>query len=323
MKIPPDSLVDRFGRPVNRLRVSITLRCNHACIFCHREGIPASQVKAELSAGDFGFVAEVASSLGIVGFKLTGGEPLVRDDVVDIVSAISQHVEDVSLVTNASRLREFAQGLAEAGLSRVNVSLHSLREDVFRRITGGGSLSDVLEGIEAAIDAGLKVKLNYLVLSLNAGEFKDIVDYASRIGADLNVIELIPIGTPSDVYRELHAGLSPVEDYLRRQAVKVWRAEFQNRPTYLMPSGIKVYVIKGFGNPYLCARCTRLRMSPDGKLQTCIYRPDLIVDARDAILGRDVEGLKEAFRRATELREPYFKLPEKKSSSPIITSRHA
>lgn len=322
MEIPPDLLVDRFGRPVNKLRVSITLRCNHACIFCHREGIPASQVKAELGAGDFGFVAEVASSLGIVDFKLTGGEPLVRDDVVDIVSAISQYVRDVSLVTNASRLRKFAQGLAEAGLSRVNVSLHSLREDVFRRITGGGSLSDVLEGIKAAIDAGLKVKLNYLMLSLNADEFKDIIDYASRVGTDLNVIELIPIGTPPNIYKELHVEISPVEEYLRKQAVKVWLAEFQNRPTYLMPSGIKVYVIKGFGNPYLCARCTRLRMTPDGKLQTCIYRPDLLVDARDAILRRDTEGLKDAFKRATELREPYFKLPGKTSLTPIM-SRHA
>jgi len=301
-------LVDRFGRPVNRLRVSITLRCNHACIFCHREGIHASQVKAELSASDFGFVAEVASSLGIVGFKLTGGEPLVRDDIVDIVSAISQYIKDVSLVTNASRLKEFAHGLAEAGLGRVNVSLHSLREDVFRRITGGGSLNDVLEGIEAAIDAGLKVKLNYLVLSLNVNEFKEIVDYASSLGADLNVIELIPVGTPPDVYRELHAELSPVDEYLKKHAVKVWLAEFQNRPTYLMPSGIKVYVIKGFGNPYLCARCTRLRMTPDGKLQTCIYRPDLTVNARDAILRRDIEGLRRAFKHATELREPYFKL---------------
>lgn len=322
MEIPPDLLVDRFGRPVNKLRVSITLRCNHACIFCHREGIPASQVKAELGAGDFGFVAEVASSLGIVDFKLTGGEPLVRDDVVDIVSAISQYVRDVSLVTNASRLRKFAQGLAEAGLSRVNVSLHSLREDVFRRITGGGSLSDVLEGIKAAIDAGLKVKLNYLMLSLNADEFKDIIDYASRVGTDLNVIELIPIGTPPNIYKELHVEISPVEEYLRKQAVKVWLAEFQNRPTYLMPSGIKVYVIKGFGNPYLCARCTRLRMTPDGKLQTCIYRPDLLVDARDTILRRDTEGLKDAFKRATELREPYFKLPGKTSLTPIM-SRHA
>ncbi len=322
MRIPPDSLVDRFGRPVNRLRVSVTLRCNHACIFCHREGISASRVEGELSANDLGFVAEVASSLGITGFKLTGGEPLVRDDIVDVVSAISQHIKDVSLVTNASRLKKFAQGLAEAGLSRVNVSLHSLREDVFRRITGGGSLSDVLEGIEAAIDAGLKVKLNYLVLSLNAGEFKDVIDYASGIGADLNVIELIPVGTPLNVYRELHAELDPVEDYLRRQAVKVWLAEFQNRPTYLMPSGIKVYVIKGFGNPYLCARCTRLRMTPDGKLQTCIYRPDLTVDARDAILRRDVDGLKEAFRRATELREPYFKL-KREMSSALITARRA
>lgn len=297
------------------------MRCNHACIFCHREGIPASQVKAELSADDFGFVAEVASSLGIVGFKLTGGEPLVRDDVVDIVSAVSQHVKDVSLVTNASRLREFASELAEAGLSRVNVSLHSLKEDVFRSITGGASLSDVLEGIKAAVDAGLKVKLNYLVLSLNVDEFRDIVDYASSIGADLNVIELIPVGTPPDVYRELHVGLSPVEKYLRERAVKAWLTEFQNRPTYLMPSGIRVYVIKGFGNPHLCARCTRLRMTPDGKLQTCIYRPDLVVNAGDAILRRDAEGLKDAFRRATELREPYFKLPRKTSLTPITPRR--
>ncbi len=303
--------MDRFGRPVNMLRVSVTLRCNHACIFCHREGIPASLVSKELSAGDLGFVAEVASTLGITAFKITGGEPLVREDIVDIISEVSQHVKEVSLVTNASRLKGLAPKLAEAGLSRVNISLHSLKEDVFRRVTGGGDLSNVLHGIKAAVDAGLKVKLNYLILSLNINEFRNIIEYASSIGANLNIIELIPLGTPPKTYKELHAALDPVEKYLREHAVKAWLTNFQNRPTYLLPTGIKVYVIKGYGNPQLCAKCTRLRMTPDGKIQTCIYRPDQTINARDAILNRDTEALKKAFKQATRLREPYFKEPTK------------
>ena len=299
----------------------MTLKCNHACIFCHREGIPAHLVSKELNAGDLGFVAEVASTLGITAFKITGGEPLLRDDITEIISGVSRHIKDISLVTNASRLAGLAHRLAEAGLSRVNVSLHSLREDVFREITGGGDLKSVLQGISAALDAGLKVKLNYLILALNINEFKDIIGYASSIGANLNIIELIPLGTPPKTYKELHATLDPVEEYLRQHAVKAWLTNFQNRPTYLLPTGIKVYVIKGYGNPQLCAKCTRLRMTPDGKIQTCIYRPDQTINARNAILHRDTEALREAFKQATKLREPYFKEP-KTSSQTLIPLPH-
>ncbi len=299
------ALIDRFGRPVDRLRVSLTMRCNHSCVFCHREGIGAKGGRGELGWRDWAFVARVASRLGIRYVKLTGGEPLVRDDIVDVVAGMAEHLDEVSMVTNASLLKSLASKLAEAGLSRVNISLHSLRHDVFKSITGG-SLKHVLEGLKAALDAGLRVKINYLVLKHNAGEFKDIIAYAARIGADVNVIELIPLGTAVPKYEAMHAPLDRVEEWLSRRAVKFWESSFQGRPTYELPEGIRVYLIKGFGNPSLCARCSRLRMTPDGLIQTCIYRPDQIVDARDVIVERDAEGLTRALARATMLREPYF-----------------
>lgn len=301
------ALVDRFGRPVDRLRISLTLRCNHSCIFCHREGIGGGVGGRELGWRDWAFVAEVASRLGIRYVKLTGGEPLVREDIVEVVAAMSERLEEVSMVTNASLLKPLAGRLAEAGLSRINVSLHSLREDTFRTITGG-SLSRVLAGIRAALDAGLRIKVNYLVLKQNAGEFEDILGYAASIGADVNVIELIPLGTAGPEYGRLHARLDRIEEWLSRRAVRFWESSFQGRPTYELPEGIRVYLIKGFGNPALCARCSRLRMTPEGFIQTCIYRPDQVVDAREAIVGRDAEGLAEAFAKATSLREPYFRL---------------
>ncbi len=298
-------LVDRFGRGVDRLRISITLRCNHSCIFCHREGIPFSNPSHELGPEDWGFLARVASSLGIWYAKLTGGEPLVRKDIVEVVEELSRHLSEVSMVTNASLLKGLAGELADAGLKRVNISLHSLKDDVFKAITGG-SLRSVLEGVEAALNAGLGIKINYLVLRMNRDEFKEIINYSSDIGADVNVIELIPIGNPIPNYRELHTDLKPIEEWLKGVAVKSWVTEFQGRPAYELPTGIKVYIIKGYGNPTLCSKCTRLRMTPDGRIQTCIYRPDLTVNAREAILSRDVNALVNAFKEAVGLRRPHF-----------------
>ncbi|MCD6324107.1 MAG: GTP 3',8-cyclase MoaA [Desulfurococcales archaeon] len=297
---------DRFGRPVDSLRISVTLRCNHSCVFCHMEGIIKDGKLRELSPEDFGFIAEVLRRYGVRNYKLTGGEPLVRGDIVEIVSQLRPYAYDLSMVTNGSLLKHFAKPLAEAGLDRMNVSLHSLREDVFRRITGG-KLKPVLEGIEEALQYGHIIKLDYVYLSWNKGELKDVVNYAASKGLDLNVIELIPIGMSEDLYSALEAGMNPVLRFLESVAVSKKVNPFQNRPTYTLPEGIRVTVILGYGNPYLCAACTRLRMTPDGKFKTCIFDNDNLVDAWDAIKGRDGEGLTSKFLEAVNRREPHFK----------------
>jgi cyclic pyranopterin phosphate synthase len=297
---------DRYGRPVTALRVSVTLRCNHSCVFCHMEGIMRSGKLKELSTEDYGFLLKVLSKYGVRDVKLTGGEPLVRKDIVEIVESLRPYTYDLSMVTNGSLLKYFARGLAEAGLDRMNVSLHSLNEETFRRITGG-KLKPVLEGIDEALEYGHIIKLDYVLLKMNRDEILNIVNYASSKGLDLNIIELIPINMDERRYLELASDVDPVVKLLDEIATKKQVIPFQNRPVYVLPSGIKVFLIIGYGNPYLCAGCTRLRMTPDGKFKTCIYRNDNLVDAWDTIKSRDEEGLIQAFLKSVSLREPYFK----------------
>lgn len=298
-------LTDRYGRRLTHMRISVTLRCNHDCIFCHREGIDSS-ISSELGTSDWVFVAEAAIELGIKYYKLTGGEPLLRNDIPDIVSRITSLGGEVSIVTNGSLLKLYAEKLSEAGLSRVNVSLHSLKPSIFNAITGG-DLQKVLDGIKVAVEAGIPVKINYLVLSLNVDEYKDIIGYAEKIGADLNIIELIPLGLPYSSYKKLHRSLDPIEEYLEKNSVRRYVREFQSRPTYVLPTGIHVTLVKGYNNPELCMKCTRIRVTPEGKLKTCIYRNDLLIDMKPAIRSRDKEKLKQLIIKACLLREPFFK----------------
>ncbi len=298
-------LVDRFGRPLTHLRISVTSRCNHRCIFCHREGV-VEELLRELSPEDLGFVARVASRLDITNYKLTGGEPLVRDDIVGIVQEIRPYASSISMTTNGSLLKKYARALVEAGLDYANVSLHSLKPSVFHEITGG-KLEPVLEGISEALDSGLELKLDFLLLKHNRDEVESILDFASSMGVSINLIELIPLGMGREEWSRLHESLDPVVKMLEEKAVKKTVKEFQNRPTYILPSGIAVTVIRGYGNPDMCRACTRIRLTPDGRLKTCIFRNDNLVDAWDAIKSRDEEKLAELIREANKRREPFFK----------------
>ncbi|MET1160663.1 MAG: GTP 3',8-cyclase MoaA [Thermoprotei archaeon] len=299
-------LIDRFGRPVTHLRISVTNRCNHKCIFCHREGIPYSDPSRELSSSDWGFLAHVAINLGIKYYKITGGEPLIRNDIVGIISEIKEAGGSVSIVTNGSLLDKHARELAESGIEYVNVSLHSLDPEKFRKITGG-NLDRVLNGIREAVDHGIRIRIDYVVLSWNFNEYRNIIEYASRNGFDLNIIELIPLGITIDEWKNLHRSLDEIENYLETISVAKRVREFQSRPVYILPSGIEITLVKGVCNPELCMKCTRLRMTPEGYIKTCIYRNDQLVDARKYILARDKEGLVNAFKKATSIREPFFK----------------
>ncbi|MGC8974881.1 MAG: GTP 3',8-cyclase MoaA [Thermoprotei archaeon] len=298
-------LRDRYGRAVDRFRVSVTQRCNHACIFCHREGIFRFEEEA-LDPEDYGFLAKVSKTLGITKYKLTGGEPLVREDIADIVRELRYYSNEVSLSTNGSLLKNKARSLAEAGLDRLNLSLHSFKDEVFTYITRA-PLKPVMEGLIEALDVGLKVKINFVVMRSNVNEISRLLDFASRVSVSANLIELIPLGTPQNVYMKEHVSLSEVEDLLEKRATRKYYRDFQNRPTYVLDSGVEVTLIRGYGNPYLCSGCTRLRLTPSGKIKVCIYREDVFVDVKEALKNRDALAVEEALKKATLLREPYFK----------------
>ena len=298
-------LMDRYGRIVDRFRVSVTQRCNHACIFCHREGIFKFEEEA-LDPEDYGFLAKISKTLGISKYKLTGGEPLVREDISNIVRELRPYSSEISLSTNGSLLKDKARFLAEAGLDRLNLSLHSFKDNVFAYIARA-PLKPVMEGLMEALDVGIKVKINFVVMKSNMREISELLDFASRMNISVNLIELIPLGTPQHVYTREYVSLNDVENLVELRAIKKYYRDFQNRPTYVLDSGVEVTLIRGYGNPYLCSGCTRLRLTPSGKIKTCIFREDTFVDIKKAIKNRDSSALEEALKKATLLREPYFK----------------
>lgn len=304
-------LVDRYGRPIDRLRISVTQRCGFNCFFCHREG-ETGGLKGEMTVEEIARIAGVAYGLGIRRFKLTGGEPLERSDIVDIVSAIRGlgSLGDFGMTTNGYLLSQLAEPLKEAGLMRVNVSVPSLKPEVFSFITGLKDLSRVLKGVEAAVEAGLNpVKLNMVVLKgVNEGEVWDLVDYARRVGAVLQVIELETLNVEDEVFRSFHADLSSIEEELKRRASRVYVRKLHLRRRYVLPCGVEVEVVKPMHNMEFCANCSTLRVTSDGWLKPCLLRSDNHVDIltpmRMGASDKELEGL---FLKAISLREPFFK----------------
>ncbi|MEM1628836.1 MAG: GTP 3',8-cyclase MoaA [Desulfurococcaceae archaeon] len=297
-------LMDRFGRVVDSIRISVTEICNYNCIFCHREGLINYNSNKELGAEDWGFVAKVAGLMGIKEAKITGGEPLLRADIADIVKEMNMNGLRTSMTTNGYLLLEHAKRLAEVGIEHINVNLPSLNPALYQKITGG-VLHKVINGIDTALQYGIALKINFLVISLNAGEIERILDYASSRNIDVNLIELIPLGLNSDEYRNLYYPLSDIESVISKRAVKTWTREFQSRPIYQLDTGIKVTLIKGYGNPDLCSKCTRIRFTPDGRIKTCLFIQEFI-DSRKHIIERNLNGLMGDFVKAITIRRPYF-----------------
>lgn len=218
-------LKDNYGRQVTNLRISLTPKCNLNCIYCHAEGEVAP--KSLMSVEDIGEIMRVAKLFEMRSIKLTGGEPLMRTDLVDIVSLVPEGME-VSMTTNGTILERVAQDLKDAGLSRVNISLDSLQHDRYKEVAGKDCLSDVLAGIDAAIAAGLTpVKLNVVLMEgINNDEIPDFIEFAAkREHIILQFIELM------DEFRSCpyHMELTGLEDELQRTAKTVVTRRMHHR----------------------------------------------------------------------------------------------
>lgn len=256
-------------------------------------------------------IAKVAIGLGITRVKLTGGEPLMREDLPQIIAEISTvaGLRDLSLSTNGLLLAGMAKQLHQSGLKRVNVSLPSLNPGTYRKLTGG-NLSDALAGIKAAIDTGFcPVKLNMVVLKdANVDDIPSMVEYAGKNGTVLQLIELDPINVSSRYYDEKHRNLDDQEATLLAKAVNVEQRPFMhNRRIYHLPNAT-VEVVHPIENSDFCMHCTRLRVTSDGKLKPCLMRNDNLTDILTPIRkGAADEELKELFVKANLLREPYNK----------------
>lgn len=305
-------IVDRFGRPFRIMRISITHDCNFKCFFCHMEGEDPYS-KSYLTSEEIGIVAEAASRLGVRRFKITGGEPTLRRDLVDIITEIRSRgkAEDVSMTTNGFLLEEIAGKLRSAGLDRVNISLHSIDEERFYRITGTRMLDRVLRGIDAAIRAGFRqIKINMVILrGFNEDDVWRLIDLVREKNLVLQLIELHPVGEGRKVFSRFHTFLEDLEEKLARISRMKIRRELHNRPVYYLEGGGAVEIVRPVKNPIFCAACTRIRLTADGYLKPCLVRSDNLVPIKDILrsdMDREekVKRVVEALLLANSLREP-------------------
>lgn len=305
-------MYDPFHRLVDGVRLSVTQRCNLHCFYCHNEGQSPSTVEMKLS--ELEVLMATLSSYGIRKVKLTGGEPLVRDDITDIVSICSKYMSSVSLTTNGTLLPSYARELKEAGLERVNISLPSLVDGVVRRITGADQLGHTLEGVDAAIEAGLRpVKVNTVILrGLNTEEIPELIQFALEKSVTLQLIELTAsveeMNGPN--YRKYYYSLAKEEEEIASKALSYEVNEIHDRRRYLFPvdgGAVKIEFVRSQARPSFCEGCRRLRVTADGKIKPCLLTNDGNVDVLPALRG---SGSKTEFGRLLKLalqrRRPYW-----------------
>jgi cyclic pyranopterin phosphate synthase len=305
---PSRALTDSFGRTVTYLRVSVTDRCDLRCVYCmaeHMVFLPKAQV---LTLEELDRIASAFVGLGTRKLRITGGEPLVRKGVMGLIQGLGRHIrsgalDEITLTTNGTQLAQFAGPLADAGVRRINVSLDTLKPDLFRTLTRGGDLAKVIAGSDAAQAAGLKVKLNAVALKHdNAAELPDLIRWAHGRGVDVTLIETMPMG-------EVEADRT--DQYLSLTAL---RAEFESFWTLsdlaVTTGGPARYVDVaetggrlGFITPLshnFCEACNRVRLTCTGTLHTCLGQEDA-ADLRAVIRGgADEAGLIEAIRNAVD-----------------------
>ena len=304
---------DPYGREVRSMRLSVTQRCDFACSYCHREG--QSPSTREMSPNEIGRIVAVAASSGVRKVKLTGGEPLLREDITEIVGKVSPQVAELSLTTNGSRLSSLAKGLHEAGLRRVNVSLHSLNRDTFSRLCGADLSQQVRMGVVAAVSSGLNpVKVNMVVLKgENEQEIEQMMEFCSRVGAILQLIEYETTreGARSVQFASLHFPLDQIEDAFSKEALEITENELHRRRRYLMRANggsVTVEVVRPMHNTEFCSNCTRIRMTSDGLLKPCLLDPSGTVDMLTPMRGgASDEELKALFSKAVANRRPYWR----------------
>ncbi len=286
-------LKDPYGRPLTELRISVTHTCNYRCIFCHREGMNDSP--KEISVHDWEKIFQAAKELGIRKIKITGGEPLLYPQIVEFVQTAKKYFEEVSLTTNGYYHQEYAKKLKDAGIDRINVSLHTLNDNVYEKITGVKGLLKVIKGVESAISHGIFVKINVLILNgFNEGEVKSFIKFAREKDVNIQFIEYEPL---LGLDKRYHISLEYIEKMLEKEAIaiKIKRRHFKK--SYLLPPWIDV--LRTWHSKEMCLGCTRLRVLPDGSIIPCIYRGNERV-------FMDFSNPQRSIIKANNLRRPYW-----------------
>jgi len=302
------ALIDGFGRSVTYLRVSVTDRCDLRCVYCMAEKMSFLPKAEVLSLDELDHVASAFVGLGVRKLRLTGGEPLVRKGIMSLVERLSRHLasgalDELTLTTNGTRLAEYAADLARHGVRRINVSLDTLKPDLFARLTRGGDLAKVLVGVEAAKAAGLSVKINTVALQHdNAAEIPGLIQWAHGQGMDLTLIETMPLGDTGEDRTDQFLSL----DEVRANLESFWTLTElplstggPARYVRIEETGGRLGLITPLSHNF-CESCNRVRLTCTGVLHTCLGREDA-ADLRAVLRGGvDAAGIADAIRLAVD-----------------------
>lgn len=275
-------MIDPFGRQITYLRLSVTDRCDLRCIYCMAERMTFLPKAELLTLDELDRLATAFISRGVRKLRITGGEPLVRRGVVDLIEELGRHVrsghlDELTLTTNATQLAHHADRLAAAGVKRINVSLDSVDPETFERVTRGGKLETVLQGLEAAQKAGLSTKINTVVLATdNQEQIGDLVAWAHGCGHDLTLIEVMPMGDTGIDRLSQYVPLTVVRAALEKRFTLIPTSHTTGGPSrYLRvaETGRLLGLITPLTNNF-CAGCNRVRVSATGQLALCLGREE-------------------------------------------------
>ena len=275
-------LIDPFGRQISYLRVSVTDRCDFRCVYCMSENMHFLPKKEVLSLEELDRLCSAFVDLGVERLRLTGGEPLVRKGIMTLITSLSRHLDsgrlkELTLTTNGSQLRSMASDLATAGVRRINLSLDSLREDRFREITRWGRFQQVMDGIDAALAAGLQLKLNVVALKdVNEDEYDDMIRFCHERGMDLTFIETMPLGEIDGDRLDMYLPLSQVKADLAQRWTLEPSAHKTGGPASYMTvkeTGGRIGFITPLTHNF-CESCNRVRVTCTGMLYLCLGQED-------------------------------------------------
>ncbi|MGA0965458.1 MAG: GTP 3',8-cyclase MoaA, partial [Paracoccaceae bacterium] len=303
-------LIDPFARAITYLRVSVTDRCDFRCVYCMAENMQFLPKKELLTLEELDRMCSTFVGMGVQKLRITGGEPLVRRDIMTFFNGMSRHLDsgalkELTLTTNGSQLERFADDLYAAGMRRINVSLDTLEEDKFARVTRWGRLPQVLRGLDAAQRAGLRVKINTVALKgFNEDELFTMTDWCASRDMDLTWIEVMPMGDMGETDRiGQYWSLEDVRAALQTQYQLTDLAERSGGPARYVrieETGQKIGFITPLSHNF-CESCNRVRLTCKGELYMCLGQEDM-ADLRAPLREHpgDTQHLETAIRRAIE-----------------------
>lgn len=321
------ALIDRHGRTIRYLRVSVTDRCDLRCRYCMAETMTFLPRSALLALEETALIAERFIARGVTKIRLTGGEPLVRRDAIDLVRRLGRHVghglDELTMTTNGTRLAEYARTLADAGVRRINVSLDSRDPETFRHITRHGDLHRVLDGIAAAQAAGLSVKINMVALKgLNDHEIAPMLEWAGASAMDLTLIETMPLGAIDEDRADRFVPLTQVFDDLSRRFTLTPDQHSSGGPArywQVAETGTRLGLITPLTGNF-CDSCNRVRLTTEGKLFTCLGHEDQ-VDLKAAIRNGGIGAVDAAIDDAIAAKPARHDFSVARGAAPAV-SRH-